>query len=245
MFRPSLALTAAALAFASLAAHAQDQNDGRWHGGISIGGAAASGNSSSRSIAANADTSNATANDKTSLYGTVNYGRAKVAGVTTTTADLLRLGGRYDFNLSSDTFAFGGLEGETNKVGGVKDRYSLNTGVGYKLIRNESTSMDLFAGLGYTDTQFTDGSIRKGANALLGEESSHKLSATTSVKQRFVLYPAGGSVGTRSTFDAGLSTAIAGGWTLNSGLSVRYADKVPAGTKKTDTLLTFGFGYKF
>jgi len=26
---------------------------------------------------------------------------------------------------------------------------------------------------------------------------------------------------------------------------VRYASKVPAGLKKTDTLLTVGFGYKF
>jgi putative salt-induced outer membrane protein len=245
MFRPSLALTAAGLALLSFAAQAQDQTDGQWHGGISIGGAAASGNSSNRSLAANADTSLATTSDKISLYGTANYGRSKVNGQTTTTADLLRLGGRYDFNLTHDVFAFGGLEGETNKVGGVKDRYSLNGGVGYKLIRTDSTSMDLFAGAGYTDTKFTDGSSRNGANALFGEESSHKLSATTTAKQRLVLYPAGGTLGNRATFDAGLSTAISGGWTLNSGLAVRYAEKVPTGTDKTDTLLTFGFGYKY
>lgn len=245
MYRPSLALTAAGLALFSLAAHAQDQTDGLWHGGISIGGAAASGNSSNRSLAANADTSRATADDKISLYGTANYGRSKVNNVNTTTADLLRLGGRYDFNLTREVFAFGGVEGETNKVGGVTDRYTLNTGVGYKLIRTDTTSMDVFAGLGYTGAKFTDGSSRNGANALFGEESSHRLSATTTFKQRLVLYPAGSTVGSRATFDSGLATAIAGGWTLNAGLALRYADKVPTGTKKTDSLLTFGFGYKF
>ena len=42
-----------------------------------------------------------------------------------------------------------------------------------------------------------------------------------------------------------MATAIAGGWTLATALSVRHASKVPAGLKSTDTLLTVGFGYKF
>ncbi len=245
MFRHSIVLTAAALAFTSVAAQAQDKPDGQWHGNLSLGGAFSSGNSSNRSLAGTADTSNTTSSDKTSLYSLVNYARSDVAGVKTTTADLLRVGGRYDFNLSRELFAFGGAEGETNKAGGVRDRYSLNGGLGYKLIRNDSTSLDVFAGVGYTDTSFTTGPSRSGANGLLGEESSHKLNASTSFKQRFVYYPGGSSVGSRATFDAGFATAISGGWTLNTGFAARYADKVPAGVKKTDSLLTVGFGYKF
>jgi putative salt-induced outer membrane protein len=245
MLRFSLALTAAALAFATQAAHAQAQTDGRWHGGVSLGGAASSGNSSSRTLSGAADASNATADDKTSLYALANYGKSTVGGIKTTTADLLRLGGRYDFNLTKEVFAFSGLEGETNKVGGVNNRYNLNGGVGYKLVRTANASVDLFAGLTYSDTKFTDGSKRSGATGLLGEEGSYKLSDTTSIKQRLVFYPGSGEVGSRATFDTGLATQIAGGWTLNTGLSARYADKVPAGTKKTDTLVTVGFGYKY
>lgn len=230
-----------ALALAAAGAMAQDKPDGLWHGGVSIGGAVASGNTDSKTLAANADAARATAQDKITLYGVANYGRS--AGVTT--ANLLRLGGRYDWNLSDKLFAFGGAETETNKAGGVKSRYALNGGIGYKLVRTPVTSWDVFAGVGYSDTSFTDGSSRNGAELLLGEESSHKLSDTTTVKQRLVVYPGSSDVGTRATFDAGLATAISGGWTLNTGLAYRYASKVAAGMKKSDTLLTFGFGYKF
>lgn len=245
MSRLALALGATALALASHAALAQDTPDGQWHGGLSISGALASGNNSSRTLAANADASRATAEDKLSLYGLANYGRNKVDGTDTTTADLLRLGGRYDFNLGQQWFSFGGAEGETNKAGGVRNRYSLNGGVGYHLLKDDTNSWDVFGGLGYTDTRYTDGSSANGAQVLLGEESSHKVSETTTLKQRFVYYPGGGELGHRATLDAGLATRIAGGWTLNAGLSSRYASRVPAGTKKTDNLLTVGFGYKF
>lgn len=239
------ALCAATLALASQAALAQDTPDGRWHGGLSVSGALASGNTSSLTLAANADASRATTADKLTLYGIANYGRNKVDGIQTTSADLLRLGGRYDFNYGPRWFAFGGAEGETNETGGVRDRYSLNGGMGYHVVKNDDHLWDVFGGLGYTDTRFTDGTRANGAQALLGEESSHKISETTSLKQRFVYYPDGGELGNRATFDAGLATTISGGWTLNAGLSSRHASRVPAGEKKTDHLLTMGFGYKF
>lgn len=242
MPRIALALT---LALASQAALAQDTPDGQWHGGLSVAGAFASGNSSSRTLAANADASLATARDKISLYGIANYGRNKVDGVTTTTADLLRLGGRYDFNLGPQLFSFGAAEGETNEAGGVRDRYNLTGGVGYHLVKNDAHSWDVFGGLGYTASQLTDGSSANGVQVLLGEESSHKLSDTTTLKQRLVYYPDGGDLGNRATFDASLATTISGAWTLNTGLSSRYSDRVPAGTKKTDNLFTVGFGFKF
>jgi len=243
MPRLALALT---LAFASQAALAQDTPDDRWHGGLSISGAFASGNTSSRTLAANADASRATAQDKISLYGIANYGRNKVDGVSTTTADLLRVGGRYDFNLGPRWFSFGATEGETNRAGGVRNRYNLTGGVGYHVVKNEANSWDVFGGLGYTAAQLTDGGKANGVQVLLGEESSHKLSEATTLKQRFVYYPDGDDdLGDRATFDAGLATTISGAWTLNAGLSSRYASRVAAGTKKTDNLLTVGFGYKF
>ncbi len=245
MQRTALSIAVLSLSLVTAAAQAQVKADGLWHGGIAIGGAASSGNTSSRTLSAAADAVNATADDKTTLFGLASYGRSKIEGVNTTTADLLRVGGRYDFNLTDLIFAFGGADAETNKSGGVKNRYNINGGVGYKLIRTDDTSWDLFAGIAYSDTKFTDNTSRSGASALLGEESTHKISDTTTFKQRLVAYPGGGEVGTRATFDAGLATAIIGGWTLNTGLSVRYASKVPVDTKKTDTFLTFGFGYKF
>jgi putative salt-induced outer membrane protein len=127
----------------------------------------------------------------------------------------------------------------------VRNRYNFNGGLGYHLVKDDGISWDSFSGVVYTTTRLTDGSKANGAQVLFGEESSHKLSETTTLKQRLVHYPGGGDLGDRATLDAGLSTQILGGWTLDLGLSSHYTSRVPVGTKKTDDFLTVGFGYKF
>ena len=233
------------LAAVACAAQAQDQPDGRWHGGISVGGSAASGNTSTTALSVTADANKATDADKITLYSLLNYATNKNNGNSVKTAQLLRLGGRYDYNLSRQVFLFGGGEGETNKPAGLDSKYDINGGAGYRVIRSPDTSFDVFGGVGYAKTSFTNGRTRKGAELLLGEESSHKLSDTSTFKQRLVYYPGASDLGNRATFDASLATAIVGGWTLNTGLAVRYASKVEPGLKSTDTLLTVGFGYKY
>ncbi len=235
----------ALLAAASFGAQAQQKPDGLWHGGISIGGSAASGNTDSTALAVTADGTRATAADKISLYGLLNYASNKQAGVTNRTSELFRIGGRYDYNLSQTMFVFGGGEAETNKAGGVDSRYNINTGAGYHLINNDRTIFDVFGGIGYASTDFTNGSTREGAQLLIGEESTHRVGEATTFKQKLVFYPGQSDIGNRATFDATLATAITGGWTLNTGIAVRYDSKVAAGLKNTDTLLTAGFGYKY
>ena len=219
--------------------------DGLWHGDVAIGGAFASGNTNSKTLTGTANGERATATDKISLSGNVNYGRDKVDGVETTTADQVRAGGRFDYNLGDAMFAFGGGEGETNKAAGLDSRLDLDTGLGYKLVQGATTAFDVYGGLGYSHAKFVDGTGGKGATALLGEESTTELSDATTFKQKLEFHPGAHDIGNLATLDAGLATAISGGWTLDTGLSVRYASKVPAGLKKTDSLLTVGFGYKF
>jgi putative salt-induced outer membrane protein len=230
---------------AAQAADSPEKLDDRWHGSVSLGAAAASGNNSSLTVSAAADTSKANTVDKISLSGLVNYGRSDASGEQTTTADQAWVRGRYDYNLTPVWFGFGGVEAETNRVAGLRSRYGVNGGVGYKLIRNETTSFDLFGGVGYSGVEYTDDSEANGFELLWGEESTHKLSDTTTFKQRFVFRPGQGDLGNLATFNAGLATAITGAWTLNLGLQVQYASKVPVGVETTDTLFTAGFGYKF
>jgi putative salt-induced outer membrane protein len=232
-------------AVASKQAQAADAPDGLWHGGISVGGAVASGTTSSRVLTANADGARTTAADKLSVYGLVNNGRSQTNGVTTKTADLWRLGSRYDYNLSERLFAFGGGELEANKLQDLDSRLGLNTGLGYKVIREDAMTWDVFGGVGYSRSKYGSGITRKGAELVLGEESTHKLGQSSNFKQRLVYYPGQSDVGNRATLDAMLSTAIMGAWTLNVGGSARYNSKVPAGFKKTESLFTVGFGYKY
>lgn len=224
---------------------AETAPDGRWHGNTALGGAFSSGNTSSTTLTLAADTSKATAADKISLAGLVNYGRTEINGRDTTTADQAWLRGRYDYNLSRDMFAFGGVGVETNEAAGTQSRYSLSVGAGYKVIRTATTSFDVFGGVGYSGVNFTNDTSASGGELLFGEESIHKLSDTTSVRQRFEYRPGQGGLGNLATFTASLATAIVGGWTLNVGMTAQYASIVPQGSKSTDVLMTVGFGYKF
>lgn len=227
-------------------AHAQIEADGLWHGGVSIGGSAASGNTESTTVTLNADATKATDQDKISLFSIANYASSENAqGVKIRTAELFRLGGRYDYNLNPRVFLFTGGEAETNDPAGIDSRYNLNAGAGYHVIRTPETTFDVFGGAGYASTDFTNGTTRNGGELLFGEESTHRLGDSSTFKQRLVYYPGTSELGNRATFDASLVTTITGNWTLNTGVNVRYASKVATGLKKTDSLLTVGFGYKF
>lgn len=230
--------------------YAQTKLDNQWHGNISIGGSYASSNTSTQTLNVLFNGTKATAEDKLGVYSLVNYGNNEANNIKTTTAQLYRLGGRYDYNLSADSFAFAGAEVESNKLQNVNSRYMVNSGAGYKVINTDITSFDLFVGLGYANTSFgptipPSVLVQKGVEILLGEESSHQLSATTSVKQRFVYYPNNAKLGTRSTLDMSLATVVAQGWTMNAGLAMSYYSKPSLKFKKTNSLITFGFGYKY
>ncbi|MBR7800345.1 DUF481 domain-containing protein [Undibacterium fentianense] len=228
----------------------QSLQDNLWHGGIAIGGSYASSNTVAQTFNLNANGSKASKEDKLGLYTVINYGSNTVNKIKTNTAQLLRLGGRYDYNLSETSFFFGGSEIETNKIQNIDSRYSVNAGAGFKLIKTDETSFDIFTGLGYSDTRFgttipPSPSSKKGVEILLGEESTHKLSTTSSVKQRWSIYPGSAGIGTRSTFDISLATVVANGWTLNAGAAVSYTSKPSNNFKRTSSLITFGFGYKY
>ena len=247
---PSLVRTTSALLFAlSVAslAHADTAPvaDEQWHGAMSLGAANASGNTNSTNVTGTLDLHRLTSTDKITLYSYANYASSKVDGTKTTSANSLRLGGRYDYNLTPAAFLFTTAEGETNKAADLRSRYSAAVGAGYKLINTETDTFNIFGGAGGARTEYTTGLSSTGAELYLGEESTHKLSSTTSVNQRLAIHPSGGDRGTLSTFDAGLATKVLGGWTVNTGLSARHQTQQLVGTKSTDTLLTVRFGYKF
>ncbi len=226
-------------------AWALTETDGLWHGAYSAGGSASMGNTRAGSLTAQADASRSSEVDEITLHGLFNFGSEESKGVRTRSAELLRGRSRYDFNLSDTLYAFGGAEGETNRPGGVQRRLGLNTGAGWRLLDDARVRWDLLGGLGYAQTDYTDGSRRRGPEVLLGEESMHKLGSGSSFKQRAAWYPGVSDIGQRATFDATLTTTITDGWTFNGSIALRWNQKVAPGLKQGDGLLSFGLGYKF
>jgi putative salt-induced outer membrane protein YdiY len=245
------ALLALGLA-AAVAAQAQAtvKNDGQFRAALGLGASFSSGNTKTTNLALTADGVRATDADKLSLYGNLNYARSN----NTTTADQLRLGARYDKNLSAQLFAFGSLDLERNKFAYLSLRTQLGAGLGWHVIKSTNTTFDVFGGLGYVSDKYKpalviDGRSRDSygyTSLLLGEESTHKLSDTTSFKQRLTLVPNLKNSGEfRANWDAGLAVAMSKTMNLNVGFSAAHNSEPGPGRKATDTLLTTGISVKF
>jgi putative salt-induced outer membrane protein YdiY len=152
-----LALAAYSVLSLSGPAHAQTKKpDGLWHGNVTGGLSLASGNTRSTSLSLVADTAKETEQDKTTFYGLVLRADNKANNVSTKTADLLRVGGRYDRVISDRLFGYAGLEFEKDDLQNLRLRALGSLGLGYKVTRTESTSFDVFGGVGYVRNDFKD-----------------------------------------------------------------------------------------
>jgi putative salt-induced outer membrane protein len=224
--------------------------DGQWRGALGLGASLSSGNSDASNLSLTGEAVRATEVDKTSLYGNLQYARSGGA----TTGEQIRLGGRQDHDLSPTVFAFGSLDFERNKFSNLKLRSQLVGGFGYHVLKSPQTSFDVFSGLGYTEDRYfapalIDGSTRSSygyVSLLLGEESTHKLSETTSFKQRLTLVPNLRNRGEfRADWTAGLAVAMNKTLNLTVGATVSHNSEPGPGRKKTDTLLTTGISVNF
>jgi putative salt-induced outer membrane protein len=241
-------LPCAAAAFAQ--GQATLKQDGQWRAALGLGASYASGNTRASTLSASGDAVRASEADKFSLYGNSLYGKSN----GTVNAQLFRLGTRYDRNLSGSLFGFGTLDFEKDKIAKLKLRSAAGVGLGLHLVKTTDNTFDVFGGAGYTADRYdaprlVDGAARERynyANLLLGEESSHKLSESTSAKQRLVIYPNLKNRGEyRAQWDASLGVAMTQSMNLNVGLAVRRDSNPGPGIKTTDTLLTTGISVKF
>ena len=244
-----IAITIAAVLASTTVFADPPKEDGQWRGAMAASLALASGNTKSSSFSIGADGLRATKEDKVSVFLTSLYGSTEIGNTTQKTANRTRGGARYDWNLSDRSFVFGLVELENDKIANLDSRLSIGAGMGYKVIKEKDTAFDVFGGIGYhTDknTVFGLGGRRSSVTTnatelLLGEESSHKLSDSTSFRQKLTFYPnLSDSDKNRAQFDAGFVTAIAGGINFQVSLSNRYSASVPAGAKKSDLLLLTG-----
>lgn len=218
----------------------------QWRGGADLGLAITSGNSDTVSLARGLAMSRVTPRDKTSVYAASIYNRETTNGVSRTIANTIRGGLRYDRDINKKWFGYGFTDLEHIGLQDLTLRFVLGGGIGYHLIRNERTQMDLLGGLDWNREYFRgDFNDRSTAETQLGETLTHKLSPRVSLTQQLFFFPnlsEGGEY--RINFDGSLVTDISRriGWQLT--LSDRYLSNPPPGFEKNDLLLTTGLKIK-
>jgi len=241
-------LVAAALPVAALA-EATVKPDGRFRYALGAGGSHASGNTSATSLNLDADGVRATADSRWRFGTRAAWSREN----GTTSAEQVAAGTRYELDFTPAWFGFGDADFLRDRFANISARFGGHGGVGRHLVRTDRTTFDVFVGAGYVRDRYVDPAVVDGQSrasygrieALVGEESSHRWTDTTSFRQKLTFYPSlrsGG--GFRTVFDSGLEVAMTPLLSLKVGVSHRYDSDPGEGFKKNDTLFTTGIAVR-
>jgi putative salt-induced outer membrane protein YdiY len=215
-----------------------------WRWELGLGASVSSGNTEASSATFNADGVRISAHGKWTVNGRLLYAKDAKG----TTAEQLAADSRYDHNVTPLVFLFGQVGGLRDRPANLDLRVTAGAGAGYHLIETPETVFDVTAGLGVARDRYTQPKVVNDQNRetldrvelLLGENSSHRLTDTTTFKQQLALSPALDGTGLRAEWKAGLAVAMTAKLKLSVNASVRYNGDPGVGVKKTDTLLVTG-----
>jgi putative salt-induced outer membrane protein YdiY len=224
--------------------------DGQWRYLLTAGANISSGNNNAGSLNLSAEGARQTSNDKWTWDAKAD--RARSGG--NDTIERYGLRSQYNRDFSIDWFGFGAGELLRDRLANIDLRSSVSTGVGRHVWRDESSFFDVSAGVGYTDDRFVNPTMVAGEmrdrygrlELVLAEESSHRLTDTTSFRQKFALYPDLRERGKyRAVFDTGLTVAMTQTINLSAGLSYRYDSDPGTNLKKGDAMFVTGVSMRF
>jgi putative salt-induced outer membrane protein YdiY len=217
-----------------------------WSGFADVGLSLARGNSDTTNLAVGANAVRITKRDKTSLYFASLYATNDTIGESVTTANLLRGGGRYEYNVTDRFFTFAFSDLEHDELQQLDLRWVLGGGAGWYLVKNDRSQFQIFGGASYNRESFADDITRNSGEVLAGEEFTYKFNDRVSLFERFVIFPNLSETGEfRLNFDAGLQTKINDrfGWQLT--FSDRYLSNPVPGFDENDIILTTGVRVTF
>lgn len=217
-----------------------------WAGGSTVSFALTGGNSETKNLALDFTADRKTLRDHLGLYANSVYATNDAPlAVPNVSANSARGGLRYDHDLTEKLFWFGALDFQTDALQLLDLRSVFSGGLGFHVIKNEHTTLDLLGGANYTREKY-DAFSRNIAGLTLGEELTTKLGASTSLTQKLYFYPDLTNTGEyRATFSFGTVTKINSWLGWQTAFGDIYVTNPPAGTRQNDILLTTGLNFSF
>jgi putative salt-induced outer membrane protein YdiY len=216
-----------------------------WTGTFDTGVGLVRGNSDSSNFTFGLNAVRAATRDKILFYTNSAFSRSTADGVTSTTAQSIAGGVRYDLNISPKSFGFGTLDLFNDRFQDLDLRTVVGAGGGYHAIKNKSTTFDVLFG-GTFNREFFTTFNRSSAEVLLGESLSHKFFAASSFNEALFLYPNMSSTGNyRSTFSLGLVTKLTKFLSWQTSFNDYDLSDPPPGKKSNDLLLSTGLRLTF
>ena len=146
------------------------------------------GNSDSTNFTFGLNAVRASTRDKITLYTNSAFSRSAVNGVTSTTAQSIAGGVRYDLNISDKAFGFGTVDLFNDRFQDLDLRTVIGAGGGYHAIKNNRTTFDLLLG-GTFDREFFTTFNRSSAEVLLGETLTQQVPGLLGLQRISVFLP--------------------------------------------------------
>lgn len=244
----------AALALPGGAARAQVtlKPDGQWRHLVTAGLNVNSGNTRTSALNLALDSVRATDTSKWSATAQALY--ASSAGQTT--GERVSVTTQYNGDLEPWRSSFGFVQaaGVHDRPANIEERLSATTGLGAHLMRADQEFWDVWAGVAVSQDRYVtpvevDGRLRTrstDSGLVLAEESSLRLSPSTTLRQKLVLLPSLRVSGlVRTEFDGLVAVAVNERMNLTTGLRLRHTTRPPLGLRRLDTALVTGLSLRF
>ena len=211
-----------------------------WKGDAELGVLNTNGNTKTRNITAKAKI----VNDRDSWRHTVNAEALNSSEESGTTAERYYLSGKSDYKLTEKSYAFGLLTYENDRFSGYDYRTTETLGYGRNVIKRDTLTLDLEAGLGARQSKIsTTGENQNEGLIHLAGSLGWKVSDTSTFSEDL-----SSDIGEKSTVSksvTALKTQIAGNLASKISFTAKHTSKVPAGVTKldTETAVTLVYGF--
>lgn len=217
-----------------------------WTGSFDFGLALARGNARSDTLTTAFAAVRGTRTDKVAVYFNQIYGTARVNDVTSTIANDVRGGWKYNRNFSSRTFITGFNDYDHDPFQNLSLRFVGGGGLGVRAAKSERAQLDFDGGADYELENFKNSPTRNSAEANAGDNAVYKLSKSTSLTQSarvFVKINDGSAY--RFNFDLASATLLKKwlGWHVTA--SDRFLSNPVQGRQRNDLIVSTGFRLTF
>lgn len=216
-----------------------------WAGYADLGFSLARGNARTTTLDTAFNATRATQNDSTNLFYHQVYSSATINGVDAATANSALGGISYNHNISPRWFWNLLNTDEYDRFQALNFRFVAGGGLGYHVIKNDRTILDLVVGGDYSHSAFEGGIVRNLGEVYFGDDFSHKVTGVTSITQtmRFFVAPSNGEY--RILFNAGTATTIHKWLSWQLGITDTYLSNPVQNRVSNDVLLTTGLRATF
>ena len=210
-----------------------------WKAEAELGIVATSGNTETTSVKAHAGV----VHEQGKWRHTGKVDALNTSDATRTTGERYALSGKSDYKFDARSYVFGLVSYENDRFAGFDYRMSETLGYGYRVISQDTLTLDLEAGPGARQTQLRNSSSENEFMGYIGGKLLWKFSPSASLSEDLTMEIGSDTTITRSV--TALTAQLVGSLAMKLSFTARHISEVPASVKDldTETAMTLVYGF--